>query len=363
MTERPVDGSPTTSPRLSIAVLGAGSIGCHTGGLLAETAGVTLIGRSAAMETLRRNGLALTGGSRSAKLTVPGDLRVATGPDAAAGADYVLITVKSSATSAAARELAPHLGPSTVVVSLQNGLHNTAAIRRELPEHTVLAGTVPYNVVQREPGVFHQGSAGPLSIEEHERAAPLMSAFRAAGLAAETRGDMREVQYAKLLINLNNALNALSDLPLRAELSQRAYRRCFALCQTEALTVLRAAGAKPARLTPVPARYLPYMLRLPNGLFRIVAASTLRIDAHARSSMWEDLQRGRRTEIDELQGEVVALAGRHGLEAPVNARLVELIREAEEAGPDARRRWSGPDLWRELVAARQGGATPAHDGT
>ncbi|MFG2196605.1 2-dehydropantoate 2-reductase [Streptomyces sp. NPDC048639] len=362
MTQRPVDGSPTAAPRLSIAVLGAGSIGCHTGGLLAGTADVTLIGRDAAMETLRRNGLTLTGGSRSAQLTVPGDLRVATGPDAAAGADYVLIAVKSSATSAAARELAPHLGPSTVVVSLQNGLHNTAAIRREIPDRTVLAGTVPYNVVQTDPGVFHQGSAGPLSIEAHDRAVPLLSAFTTAGMAAETRGDMREVQYAKLLINLNNALNALSDLPLRAELSQRVYRRCLALCQTEALAVLRAAGAKPARLTPVPAGLIPYMLRLPDGLFGVVAASTLRIDAHARSSMWEDLQRGRRTEMDELQGEIVALAQQHGLAAPVNARLVELVREAETAGPGARRRWSGEDLWRELVAARRGATTAPRGG-
>ncbi|MEV6318074.1 2-dehydropantoate 2-reductase [Streptomyces sp. NPDC051776] len=362
MTQSPVDGSATTSRRLSIAVLGAGSIGCHTGGLLAGTADVTLIGRTAAMETLRRNGLTITGGSRSVELTVPGDLRVATGPEAAAGADYVLIAVKSSATTTAARELAPHLGPSTVVVSLQNGLHNAAAIRREIPDRTVLAGTVPYNVVQTAPGVFHQGSAGALTVEDHDRAEPLLSAFTAAGMASETRADMREVQYAKLLMNLNNALNALSDLPLRTELSQRAYRRCLALCQTEALAVLRAAGAKPARLTPVPARLIPYVLRLPDTLFRVFAASTLRIDAHARSSMWEDLQRGRRTEMDELQGEIVALAQRHSLTAPVNARLVDLVREAEAAEPDARRRWPGESLWRELHSAHRGGHRARPDG-
>ncbi|MEV5876957.1 2-dehydropantoate 2-reductase [Streptomyces sp. NPDC052101] len=335
-------------PKPRFAVLGAGSIGCHLGGhLVAAGYDVTLIGRTAAMAVLRERGLTLSTSVRPPVHLSPDRLTLATGAEAAAGADYVLVTVKSAGTEAAARDLAAHLAPGTVVVSFQNGLHNPATLRAALPGRTVLAGMVPYNVVGSEPGTVHQGMPGRLMTEPDER---LFAAFRAAHLAIEARTDMPEVQHAKLLMNLNNAINALSGLPLRDQLGLRAYRRCLALCQREALAAYRAAGVAPARLGPTAPGVTPYLLGLPDAVFRRVAAASLRIDAHARSSMWEDLQRGRSTEIDSLQGEIVALATARGLRAPVNARLVTLVREAEAAP----RTWPGAELYAELRAAHNG---------
>ncbi|MFG3013095.1 2-dehydropantoate 2-reductase [Streptomyces cinerochromogenes] len=328
------------------AVLGAGSIGCHLGGHLALAGyDVTLVGRPAAMDVLRERGLTLSTSLRPPVHLAPDRLTPATGPEAAAGADYVLVTVKTSGTEAAARDLAPHLAPGAVVVSFQNGLHNPATLRAALPGRTVLAGMVPYNVVRSEPGTVHQGMPGTLMTEPDDR---LVAALRAARLAVEARTDMAEVQHAKLLMNLNNAVNALSGLPLRDQLGQRAYRRCLALCQREALAAYRAAGVTPARLGPTPPGLTPYLLDLPDAVFRRVAATSLRIDGQARSSMWEDLRHGRPTEIDSLQGEIVALAAAHGLSTPVNARLTALVHEAE-AVP---RTWTGPELYAELRAAR-----------
>ena len=88
---------------------------------------------------------------------------------------------------------------------------------------------------------------------------------------------------------------------------------------------LEAAGIEPAQVAAVPARRLPTLLRLPNWLFRIVAARMLKIDAKARSSMADDLALGRRTEVDALCGEVVRLALAHGRNAPRNAKMVELL--------------------------------------
>ncbi|MEV6104376.1 2-dehydropantoate 2-reductase [Streptomyces sp. NPDC051940] len=333
-------------PTPRFAVLGAGSIGCHLGGhLTAAGYDVTLIGRPAAMDVLRERGLTLSTSVKPPRRLAPEDLTLATSPEAAAGADYVLVTVKTAATEAAAKDLAPHLKPDAVVVSFQNGLHNPATLRAALPGHTVLAGMVPYNVVQSEPGTVHQGMPGRLMTEPDEE---LTRACREAGLAIEPRPDMTEVQHAKLLMNLNNAVNALSGLPLRDELARRAYRRCLALCQREALAAYRAAGVRPAWLGPTKPGVTPYVLGLPDALFRRVAAASLRIDAHARSSMWEDLQRGRATEIDSLQGEIVALAAAHGLRAPANARLAGLVHEAEAAP----RTWTGPELYAELAKAR-----------
>ena len=326
-------------PPLRIAVFGAGSIGCRLGGALAGAADVTLIGRPAAMAELDRAGLTLTG---------PGDRRLHARPatavdaSAAAGTDYVLVTVKSADTAGAARELAPHLDARSTVISFQNGLHNAELLATALPDRQVLAGMVPYNVVRTGPAAFHQGTDGRLMLERTASAERFAEVARAAGLPVELRGDMPQVQAAKLLLNLNNAVNALSGRPLREQLGSRPYRLVLARCQREGLAALRAAGLVPARLGPVPAGWMPAVLGLPDVLFRRLAAASLRVDAQARSSMWEDLQRGRRTEIGELQGEVLALAERHGLSAPANRRLLELVRAAESAPVPPS--WSGPEL-------------------
>lgn len=337
-------------PRLNIAVFGAGSIGCHLGGMLAGSAQVTLIGRQAAMAAVEADGLTLTRFRGPATHVAAKDLILSTSADGVATADVVLVTVKSGDTEAATRQLAPHLRPGTPVVGFQNGLRNAAVLRGVLTGNPVLAGMVPYNVVRTGAASFHQGSDGRLMIEQAPAGQPLVALMRGAGLSVRARRDMPQVQHAKLLMNLNNAVNALSGLPLRDQLGQRAYRLCLAACQAEALAAMRAAGVRPARLGPVPARLTPALLRLPDALFRRVAVASLRIDGQARSSMWEDLRRGRPTEIDSLQGEVVAMAERHGLAAPANARLSELVRQAEGAGAQHARQWSGCEL---LAQVRQ----------
>ena len=95
---------------------------------------------------------------------------------------------------------------------------------------------------------------------------------------------------------------------------------------------MRAEGIKPVSPTPLPAGWLPPLLRLPDMMFEAVLGRTMKIDPEARSSMWEDLQRGRRTEIDYFQGVITEIAERRGLDAPLSGRIVALIRKAEAAG-------------------------------
>lgn len=138
--------------------------------------------------------------------------------------------------------------------------------------------------------------------------------------------------WGRLLINLGNAVNALCDLPLREQLQSRASRRLKADQMTEASRVLKAAGIMPAKVTAAHPAVIPYILRLPTPLFRILAAQMLTLDAQARSSMWDDLKQGRHTEIDALQGTILSLAARYGLQAPLNTRMHDLIKAAEAAG-------------------------------
>jgi 2-dehydropantoate 2-reductase len=94
---------------------------------------------------------------------------------------------------------------------------------------------------------------------------------------------------------------------------------------------LKAAGVRPARIEGVPPGAVPRILRLPDWLFRRVARRMLAIDPEARSSMWEDLGARRPTEIDHLQGAILALAGKTGVQVPLTRRIVTLVKEAEAA--------------------------------
>ncbi len=143
---------------------------------------------------------------------------------------------------------------------------------------------------------------------------------------------MSGVQWGKLLLNLNNALNALSDLPLRQQMESREWRRLFADQMVEGLAVLKAAGIVPVATTAVPLGYVPTVLRLPDVLFRMAAARMLKIDPEARSSMWEDFVRRRLTEVDYLQGAVLRLAESQGVEVPLSRRVAALVKQAEAAG-------------------------------
>ncbi|MGV9415579.1 2-dehydropantoate 2-reductase [Nocardia sp. NPDC003693] len=340
------------TPAQRVLVFGAGSIGVFVGGKLAAAgAEVTFVGRPRVLDEIAEHGLRLTDLDGHDVQVPPDAFRGVTDVNDAAPPDLVLITVKSADTAAAASELAGLLKPGTVVLSLQNGIGNDIVIREILPTCVVLAGMVMFNVVHHADGRFHRGTAGGVALASDpvlNRFGPL---FRASGLEVKRHPDLLPVQWAKLLLNLNNPINALSGRPLREELATRDYRRCLALTQGEALTVMNAARITPARLTPLPPAAMVRLLTVPDGLFRRVAGRVLAIDPVARSSMADDLAAGRRTEIRWLCGEIVSLGTMVGLPTPVNQRLIELIAVAEDGD---RRTWSGPELLAELRAAAGG---------
>lgn len=336
------------SPTSEVCVYGAGSIGCYVGGRLAATgARVGFVGRERLAREVRQHGLRLTDYLGTDLRVPPKDVRFETTPEGARGAGLVLVTVKSAGTADAGSELAAVLQPGTVVVSFQNGIHNAEVLQAQLPRCKVLAGMVEFNVLNRGQGAFHHGTEGGLDVQDDPALAPFLTSFADAGLVLKRHRDMVPIMWAKLQLNLNNAINALCGVPLKEELSQRAFRRCIALAQRELLELLDAAGIKPARLK-LPPKLLPALLDVPDAVFRALAGKMLAIDPLARSSMWEDLQAGRATEIDYLNGEVVRLAQSLNRTAPVNGRLVALILEAEKGG---KRDWAGEELLQELRSA------------
>lgn len=313
-----------------IVIAGAGSIGCFVGGLLAAAGrDVTLLARPRIVADLAAHGLRLTSVDGLDRRVPAGAFRATDEAASMARAGYVLVAVKSTDTMAMADLIARNAPQGASIVSLQNGIGNVPVLRASLAGRKVLAGMVAFNVVSMGEGRFHRATSGEIVLERD--AANTAAKLAVPGLAVKSSGNMQGVQWGKLLLNLNNAINALSDLPLRDQLAQRAWRVILAAQMAEALRATKAAGIVPAT-SPLPAPLLPFVLRLPDPIFRLLAGRMLKIDPQARSSMWEDLQQRRRTEINHLQGAIISLAAQHGLSAPLSARIATLVRSAEAAG-------------------------------
>jgi 2-dehydropantoate 2-reductase len=349
MTGVPADFVPG-----DVLVMGAGSIGCFIGGSLAAAGvPVTFVGRPRVLQALAQQGLSLSDLDGATHHVAASDLRLFEKVPATARPALVLLAVKSGATAEAAAQLGAVLAPGTPVLSLQNGISNAGVASRAAPHLRMLPGMVPYNVAELGPGAYHRGTPGRLAAQDDASLRPWLAMFQRAGVSLDLHADLLPVQWGKLLLNLNNPVNALSGLPLRDQLLDRGYRRCFAALIDEALSVLHRAGIVPAQVAAVPAKRLSGLLRLPDFLFRIVAARMLKIDAKARSSMADDLALGRRTEIDALSGEVVRLAQTLNAFAPRNAKMVALLEALAQAGQSSgaaptRQRWSAQQLQNAL---------------
>ena len=312
----------------SIGVAGAGSIGCFVGGMLAASGRrVALLARPRLLVEIEVNGLRLTNFDGAEQRLAANAITVSDDPSIFGQAGVVLVTVKSADTAEMADIIARHARQDAVVVSLQNGVGNVAVLRERLPGRTVLGGMVPFNVVALGEGRFHRSTSGDIVIGRDD--AGTASSLSVPGLELRATDNIDGVQWGKLIVNLNNALNALSGIPVRQQLAQRAWRNLFADQMAEGLSVIKAEGINPVSPTPIPSGWMPPLLRLPDFLFEAILGRTMHIDPEARSSMWEDLQRGRHTEIDYLQGVITEIAGRRGLDAPLSRRIVELIRKAE----------------------------------
>ncbi len=286
-----------------IAVVGAGAVGGYFGGLLARaSAPVVMIGRSTFVEAVKKNGLFL---DASTELS------------AARGTEVVLFCVKTTDNATTARALAPLLAPGALVLSLQNGVDNVEQIRaaaaiEALPTVVYVAASVP------EPGrVKHVGRGdlviGPRS-EKTERVAAL---FSRANVPCRISENMEGELWTKLVWNCAlNAVSALARAKYGLIASSADAWKVVETAVYEVLAVARAAGIHPPGLEdPQPALA---------GALKIATSMS-----EALSSTGQDLNRGKRTEIDSLNGYVSRRGAELGVPTPVNQALFALVKLAE----------------------------------
>ena len=289
-----------------VAVLGAGAVGCYFGGMLARAgAPVTLIGRARQVEALMRDGLQMQTLRFTERVPVAASSDIA----AARSARVVLLAVKTLDTEDAAKALVPELGPGAVVVSLQNGVDNVERIRRAAGFEAVPA--VVYVAAEvTGPGVVKHTGRGDLILGQHPE---LSSTFNRAGIPCRVSDNIEGELWAKLVMNCAyNAISAVTQERYGRIATNQFTRPLIRQIVEETLAVATAAG-----------------VRMPDTDL-VAAAWTLgETMAGATSSTAQDLARGRRTEIDSLNGYVARRGIELGVATPANATLHALVKLLE----------------------------------
>jgi 2-dehydropantoate 2-reductase len=297
-----------------IAVVGAGAVGGYFGGLLARAgASVVMIGRPAFVEAVKKNGLFLD------TLQFQESVRVeaSTELSAARGAEIVLFCVKTTDNATTARALAPLLAPGALVLSMQNGVDNVEQIRAAaaidaLPAVVYVAASVP------EPGrVKHVGRGDLVVGPENEKTKKIAALFSRANVPCRISENIDGELWTKLIWNC--ALNAISALG-RAKYGQIAAsadaRKVVETTVYEVLAVAKAAGV-----------HLPGLEDPKAALAGALKIATQM--AEALSSTAQDMNRGKRTEIDSLNGHISRKGAELGVPTPVNHALFALVKLAE----------------------------------
>ncbi len=311
----------------AIAIVGAGSVGCYFGGMLARAgAPVTLIGRPAHVDAIRRSGLRLE--SRRFDEAIP--VAASTDVAAARGAKLVLFCVKSIDTEAVARSLAPHLDRDAIVLDLQNGVDNVARICRHVPNPVVAAVVYVACEMAGAGHVKHHGRGdlviGTIASGEARALPPgrglddLAAMLARAGIPCTVSENIEGELWMKFLINCAyNAISAIGRSRYARMIATAESRSVMEEAAREVLAVAAASG-----------------VRLPEG--DLVDRVMKLADAMPQqsSSMAQDIARGRRTEVDDLNGLVARRGAELGVPTPVNRTLhamVKLLEGSDPVGP------------------------------
>ena len=294
---------------MKIAVMGAGAVGCYYGGMLARAGhAVVLIGRPQHVDAVRRDGLLMD--TLSFREHVP--LEASPAADAIEGARLVLCCVKSTDTASAAAEMAPHLAPDAIVLSLQNGVDNAGRLQALLGR-PVLPAVVYVAAGMAGPGHVKHRGRGELVIGSETGSDELVELFAAAGVPVQVSDNVYGALWAKLIINCAyNALSAITQMPYGRIVQGEGVIGAMRDVVDECLAVAQADG-----------------VTVPADIWQAVERIVQTMPAQL-SSTAQDLARGKRSEIDHLNGYVVRRGEALGIATPANRVLHAVVRLLEE---------------------------------
>lgn len=298
---------------LKVAVMGAGAVGCYYGAMLARAGhDVVLIARPQHVEAIAASGLRL----QTARFDE--QVRLAASLDASAvqGVDVVLFCVKSTDTESAGALIRPFLKAGALVLCLQNGVDNADRLSAHLPQHDVAAAVVYVATEMVGAGHVKHNGRGELVLAPSTSAAvnsqALAQALMAAGVPTEISGNVRGALWAKLTLNCAyNAVSAITQLPYGKTVPGVGIQEVTRDLVAECLAVAAAEGVE-----------------IPGDMDAAVRKIAETMQSQY-SSTAQDLARGKRTEIDYLNGFIVRRGQALGVATPVNRAMWALVKLLE----------------------------------
>lgn len=292
--------------------MGAGAVGCYYGAVLARAGHpVTLIGRAQHVEAVQRSGL------RFQTRELDEHVRVSASTEASAvgSAEIVLFSVKSTDTETAGKAMALYLEKDAAIVTLQNGVDNAERLAATLGRE-VIPATVYAAVEMAGAGHVRHNGRGELVIGRGKGSEALAAAFRAAGVPVEISDSVMSALWVKVILNAAyNALSAVTQLPYGKLVRVPGMSDVMRDVVEECLAVARAARV------PIPPDIHDAVRRI---------AETMPAQF---SSTAQDLARGKKSEIDHLNGFVVRKGEALGVKTPVNRTLLSLVKALESESP------------------------------
>jgi 2-dehydropantoate 2-reductase len=301
----------------SILIAGSGAMAClFAARLSAAGYAVNMLGEwTAGLEALQARGVILAGSSNHAGSA--GETRYAvrasSDPKDFTGARLALVLVKSYQTQRTAQMLKSCLHKQGLALTLQNGLGNREILAEALGAQRVALGVTTVGATLLEPGKVRSGGDGITTLGDHDRLAPLVEELTCAGFAVQQDSDPDALLWGKLVVNAAiNPLTALLHVPNGELLKRPTARLLMASLTREAAAVASAQGLR---------------LRYPDPVAEVehVAERT----ARNRSSMLQDISRGRRTEIDAISGAIARAGEQADQPAPLNHAMYMLVKAME----------------------------------
>lgn len=297
-----------------VAVIGAGAVGGYFGGMLARAgAPVTMIGRLAFVESVKKSGLQLDTVQFRETVYPEASTEIA----AAAGAEVFLFCVKTTDTASTAKGLAPHISPGAIVVSLQNGVNNAEEIRASAGIDALPAVVYVAAAMSSPACVKHLGRGDLVVGPKNTRTERIANLFQQAKVPCRISENIEGELWTKLIWNCAlNAISALGRATYGEIYASTDARRVLETLVDEVLAVARAKRIHPPGLED-PKAALAGALKIAEQM------------SGTRSSTAQDMARGKRTEIDSLNGYVARLGEQLGVATPVNHALYTLVKLQE----------------------------------
>jgi len=316
---------------MKYAVIGLGAIGGIIGGLLTKSGEkVILIGKKNQVEKISNKGLKINGINNSILVK---NVQASTDFSLISDSDAIIICVKSQDTENVANELKKYIKKSALVISLQNGVKNSNIIKG-ITGNTAFSGIVLFNALYIKPGEVTLTLKGGLILETDslykETLQRFISLLAKSGIESKLETNIEGYLWSKLIVNLQNAVTALTGQTIKESIINKDSRAIIIATMKEGLNILQKSKTPYKTLPDIDPKITIRRLTILNSVLLKLGSRILKLNANARGSMWQSLSRGRPTEIDYINGEIVNLAKKHNLESPINKKLVELVKEAEE---------------------------------